>query len=77
MEVIDNTNTLVEFSAVDTGECFYYDNCLFIKSRPIVKGDVTVNCFCFADNNISYFKDDILVSPVDATITVHKKGVKE
>lgn len=78
MRIIDNANTSVEFSAIKVGECFYYDNCLFIKINPVneLGHDRVANAFCFADNNITYVPVDWNITPVDADIVIHSKGVQ-
>ena len=77
VRILDKTNMAVEFYTIKVGDCFYYDNCLFIKINPIDKlcHDRVANAFCFADNNITHVPNDWKVTPVDAEIVVHNKGV--
>ena len=79
MRIIDNTNTSIEFSAVQVGECFYYDNCLFIKINPVKEEHHTAVCnaLCFADNNVASVPNDWNVTPVNAEIIIRSKGVQE
>ena len=77
MKIINNFNQLATFSSIKVGECFMYDNCLFIKMHP-AKKDVNFswNAFCFVDNAPASFKDDWHVTPVAAEITIKGKGVE-
>ena len=79
MKIIDNSATSVEFSAIKVGECFLFDNCLFIKINPVQeKGyETAANVFCFVDNNITYIAPDWNVTPVDADVVIRSKGVQE
>lgn len=78
MKIIDRADTSVEFSAIKTGECFIYDNCLFIKIYPVKESSPNAcNAFCFVDNCIVYFRNDYTVTPVDAEIIIRSKGVQE
>jgi hypothetical protein len=74
MRVVDRTEMLVEFSNIKVGECFYYDNCLFIKAHSLEKHGFVENAFCFIDNCLCHFKDDWQVIPAEAEITVVKRG---
>lgn len=79
MRIIDNTNTSVEFSAIKIGDCFYYDNCLFIKINPVKEEHHTnaCNAFCFADNNIASVPQNWIVTPVEAEVIIRSRGVRE
>lgn len=78
MKIIDNVNTTVEFSAIKTGECFLYDNCLFIKIHPVKEENraSTSNAFCFVDNALATIPTDWPVTPVEADVVIRSKGVK-
>jgi hypothetical protein len=75
MKIIDKANTTVEFSVLKVGQCFLYDNCLFIKMNPVKPNDNAANAFCFIDNAIAHFRPEYAVTPVEADITIHSKGV--
>ena len=79
MRIINSADTSVEFAAIQVGECFYYDNCLFIKINPVKERGYQkdANAFCFADNNITYVPMACLVTPVEADIVIRRKGVQE
>ena len=79
MRIINNADTSVEFAAISVGECFYYDNCLFIKINPVKERGYQkdANAFCFADNNITYVPMACLVTPVEADIVIRRKGAQE
>lgn len=78
MRIIDNANTSVEFSALKVGDCFLYDNCLFIKMHPVKHSSPSAcNAFCFVDNCIACFESGWSVVPVEAEIIIRSKGVKE
>ena len=74
MRVFDNTSTSVEFSTIKVGECFYYDNCLFVKSRPLTHAHKTANCFCFIDNTLGHIQDFQSVIPAEVDLIVRRKG---
>ena len=76
MKIINTIDKQVEFAAIKVGECFMYDKCLFIKMNPVSNGNQSPNAFCFVDNCVVYFKSEWHVTPVDAEITIHGKGVK-
>ena len=78
MKIIDNANTSVEFSALKVGECFIYDNCLFIKIHTVKEENRTTmsNAFCFVDNTIAAVPADWSVIPVEADVVIRRKGVK-
>ena len=76
MKIIDNTSITVEFSSLKTGDCFIYDNCLFIKIDPTKESSpYACNAFCFVDNKLTSVPLDWSVIPVDADITIRNKGV--
>lgn len=79
MKIIDNANTSVAFSAINVGDCFYYDGCLFIKINPVneLGYDRVANAFCFVDNNITHVPDNWNVTPVSADIVIRSKGVQK
>ena len=78
MRIIDNANTSVEFSAIKVGECFYYDNSLFIKIEPVVEAGYKkpANALCFTDNRIAEVPGDWNVTPVNAEIVIRSGGVE-
>ena len=78
MRIIDNADTSVEFSAIKVGECFMFDNCLFVRINPVKERgyERDANAFCFVDNNITYVNEACIVTPVDAEIVIRSKGVK-
>ena len=78
MRIIDNTDTSVEFSAIKVGECFMFDNCLFIRINPVKERgyERDANAFCFVDNNITYVNEACIVTPVNAEIVIRSKGVE-
>ena len=78
MKIINNFNQAATFSSIKVGECFMYDNCLFIKMHPAKKdANFSWNAFCFVDNAIAQFKDEWHVIPVDARVVINGKGTKE
>jgi hypothetical protein len=78
MRIIDNANTTIEFSALKVGDCFMYDNCLFIKICPVKENSPNAcNAFCFVDNCVAFFRPDFTVTPVEAEIIIRNKGVRE
>ena len=76
MRIINNAEKKVEFVSLKKGECFLYDNCLFIKMNPINKYDTAANAFCFVDNAIACVPQAMLVTPVEAEIIIHSKGAE-
>lgn len=78
MKILNSASTTVEFSAIKVGDCFYYDNCLFIKINPVTDlgYDKAANAFCFVDNNITYVPSNWNVTPVEADIVIRSKGVQ-
>ena len=76
MKVIDNTDTSVEFYTIKVGECFIFDNCLFIRIKPVKEYERDANAFCFVDNNITYVHDACVVTPVNAEVVIRSKGVE-
>lgn len=78
MRIIDKANTTVEFSSLKVGDCFIFDNCLFIKMHPVKEGSPNSgNAFCFVDNCVAFFRSDCTVTPVEADIIIRSKGVQE
>ena len=76
MRIINNTDANVEFVSIRAGECFMYDNCLFIKMNRTVRAtDTSPNAFCFVDNQEAYIPEACLVIPVDAEIVIKSRGV--
>ena len=78
MRIIDNAAASVEFSTIKVGECFYYDNSLFIKIEPVVEVGYKkpANALCFTDNRITEVPANWNVIPVEADIVVRNKGVE-
>ena len=76
MRIIDKVNKQVEFVSIKVGECFMYDNCLFVKMNSSKNADHAANAFCFVDNNVACVPQAMLVSPVDAEIIIRSKGVE-
>ena len=78
MRIIDKANTTIEFSSLKVGDCFLFDNCLFIKIHPVKEGSPnSCNAFCFVDNCVAFVRHDYLVTPVEADIIIRSKGVPE
>jgi hypothetical protein len=76
MKIINNADKQVEFVHIKVGECFMYDNCLFIKMTPVKNNEHAANAYCFVDNNIACVPQAVLVTPVDAEIIIHSKGAE-
>lgn len=78
MKIINTINKQVEFVSIKVGECFMFDNCLFIRINPVKERgyERDANAFCFVDNNITYVNEACLVTPVSAEIIVHHIGVE-
>ena len=78
MRIINNADTQVEFVSIKVGECFMFDNCLFIRINPVKERgyERDANAFCFVDNNITYVNEACSVTPVDAEIIISCKGVE-
>ena len=78
MRIIDSADTSVEFFAIKVGECFMFDNCLFIRINPVKERgyERDANAFCFVDNNITYVNEACIVTPVNAEIVIRSKGVE-
>ena len=72
MRIINKVNATATFAELRPGDCFLYDNCLFIKFNSTVKAPH--NAFCFVDNATCIFKDEWQVCPVDAEITIYGRG---
>lgn len=78
MRIIDNANTTIEFSALKNGDCFLFDNCLFIKMNAVKENSPnSCNAFCFVDNAVAFFRNDCSVTPVDAEVVIRSRGVRE
>ena len=75
MRIINNADKRVEFASIKVGDCFFYDNCLFIKMLHLEKCGYSANAYCFVDNTIACVPQSMLVTPVDAEIVVRSKGV--
>ena len=77
MKIINPFDKHVEFVAIKVGDCFMYDNCLFIRINPVKERgyEKEANAFCFMDNNITYVPESCLVIPVDAEIVLKSRGV--
>lgn len=78
MKITNNINKQVEFVSIKVGECFMFDNCLFIRINPVKERgyERDANAFCFVDNNITYVNEACLVTPVEAEIIISGKGVE-
>ena len=76
MKIIDKANTTIEFSAIKIGQCFLYDNCLFVKMNPVKITDGSPNAFCFVDNAVACVPQACLVTPVEAEIIIRSKGAE-
>ncbi len=76
MRIVNQCETKVEFANIKVGECFLYDNCLFIKMQPDAKPASPYNAFSFVDNTVAGFRDDWHVTPVVAEIIIYSKGAQ-
>ena len=77
MKIINTIDKRVEFVSIKVGDCFLYDNCLFVKMNPIkANTEHSPNAFCFIDNYVAYFEPGWNVTPVNAEIIIHSKGVE-
>jgi hypothetical protein len=76
MKIINTIDKQVEFVSIKVGECFLYDNCLFVKMNPVKITDGSPNAFCFVDNAVACVPQACLVTPVDAEIVVRSKGAE-
>ena len=78
MKIINAINKQVEFVSIKVGECFMFDNCLFIRINPVKERgyERDANAFCFVDNNITYVHDACVVTPVNAEVVIRSKGVE-
>ena len=75
MKIIDNTVKATEFSSLKVGECFLYDNVLFIKMHPVNTDKPSArNAFCFNDNTIACFNPEAMVMPVTAEVIIQRRG---
>lgn len=78
MKITNNINKQVEFVSIKVGECFMFDNCLFIRINPVRERgyERDANAFCFVDNNITYVNEACVVTPVEAEIILSSKEVE-
>lgn len=78
MKITNNINKQVEFVSIKVGECFMFDNCLFIRINPVRERgyERDANAFCFIDNNITYVNEACVVTPVEAEIVLSSKEVE-
>jgi hypothetical protein len=76
MRIINNVDKKVEFASIKVGDCFLYDNCLFIKMNPVKPNEHAANAYCFVDNAIACVPKAMLVTPVEAEIVIRSKGVE-
>ena len=76
MRIIDNTDTSVEFYAVKVGDCFMFDNCLFIKIDPTRRHgyEKVGNALDLVTYTITNVPEACLVTPVNAEIVIRSKG---
>lgn len=76
MRIINNIDKQVEFVSIKVGDCFMFDNCLFMRINPIRERgyERDANVFCFMDCNITYVNEACLVTPVEAEIVIRHKG---
>ena len=76
MKIINPFDKQVEFIAIKVGDCFMFDDCLFVKINPIKEDgyEKAGNAFCFVDNNVTYVPEPCLVTPVGAEIVIRSKG---
>ncbi len=75
MRIINTIDKKVEFVSIKVGDCFIYDNCLFVKMNPVKPNEHAANAFCFVDNAVACVPQAMQVTPVEAEITIHSKGV--
>ena len=78
MKIINTMDKRVEFVTIKIGECFMFDNCLFVRINPVKERgyERDANAFCFMDYNITYVNEACLVTPVEAEIIVRHKVVE-
>ena len=76
MKIINNADKRVEFVSLKVGDCFMYDNCLFVKMNTAKITESSPNAYCFVDNVVAYVPQAMLVTPVEAEIIIHSKGVE-
>ena len=72
MRIINKLTAVASFSEINVGECFMYDNCLWLKISN-TSHQAKCNAFCFVDNSTTNFTFDWQVIPVDAEITIRNK----
>ena len=76
MKIINTIDKQVEFVSIKVGDCFMYDNCLFVKMNPVKVTESSPNAYCFVDNAVANVPQSCLVTPVDAEIVIRSKGVE-
>lgn len=76
MKIVNNLDKKVEFVHIKVGECFIYDNCLFVRMNPVKNNVHAANAYCFVDNNIACVPQSCLVTPVDAEVVIRSRGVE-
>ena len=78
MRIINAIDKKAEFASIKVGECFMFDNCLFVRINPVKERgyERDANAFCFMDNNVTYVNEACLITPVDAEIIIRSKGVE-
>lgn len=72
MRIINKLAVTMPFSEINTGDCFMYDNCLWLKIDSTAH-QAKCNAFCFVDNSTTNIPFDWQVIPVDAEITIRNK----
>ena len=79
MRIVNNLNKLIEFRHVKVGDFFMYDDSLFVRVEPVKeKGSFNIlNSLCFTDNRVIFIPGDWHVTPVDVTITIDSKEIKQ
>lgn len=78
MRIVNTIDKHVEFVHIKVGECFIYDNCLFVRMNPVKERGYKkeANAFCFVDNNVTHVPEAWLVTPVDVEVVIRSKEVK-
>lgn len=78
MKIVNTIDKKVEFVHIKVGECFMYDNCIFVRINPVKERgyEKDANAFCFVDTNITYVPEACLVTPVDVEVIIRSKGVQ-
>lgn len=77
MVIVNNLNKLVTFGEVKVGECFIYDNSLYIRISPIGRDTRAINALCFTDYIPVFMHPDWHVTPVHAVVTINTKVVED